>query len=116
MASEIFLYFMVVVMLSVYYAVPTRQRYDPYSTAEAFVRLLLLFQIMASEIFLYFMVVVMLSVYYAVPTRQRYDPYSTAEAFVRLLLLFQIMASEVFLYDGGGDVISILRCTYQTAL
>ena len=58
------------------------------------------------------MVVVKLSVYYAVLTRRRYDPNSTAVAFVRLFLLFQIMASEVFLYDGGGDVISLLRCTY----
>ena len=58
----------------------------------------------------------MLSVYYAVPTRRRYDPNSTAVAFVRLLLLFQIMASEVFLYDGGGDVVSILRCTHQASL
>ena len=31
---------MVVVMLSVYYAVPTRRRYDPNSTAVAFVHLM----------------------------------------------------------------------------
>ena len=44
---------MVVVMLLVYCAVPTGRRYGPNSIAVAFVRLLLLFQIMASEIFLY---------------------------------------------------------------